>query len=125
MMFMPSFSPVEEIAGAIMLAGADSGYEGYSDGALLPAFGSITGVLLAGFPLNLLAYSAGEGTEIILSGDAVSQLTGMSLVIDGANYAFADATIPPSTEIVPGFTYARFSIGASFVAAVSYAISIE
>lgn len=69
-----------------MTAGAFSGVVfGYSDGSGLPAFGSIDAEPIPGH--DLIANVSGFSQAITFAGDAVSLLSGLTVWVNGIQYA--------------------------------------
>lgn len=128
MFVMPTFSPIHASNGVTMVAGSDgSGGAGYSNGTVFPAAGTISAEPLPSFVLIALTYySADTLTELAFAGDAVTALSGKSLIVDGVAYLLSAATVPPDVTALPGVTYIAWSdTGPGFFDGVSYTIRIE
>lgn len=116
-------------AGVTMVAGTDGNYTGFSSDAAISGttFGSLSDQPLVGEDMVFLASDAG-GSLLGFSGDVVSALSGKSLVVDGSSsYLLSSADTPPTTGLVPGYTFATWSTpnGPVFSNGVSYNIRIE
>jgi hypothetical protein len=105
----------------VLTAGADSGFVGYSDGTLLPAFGSISVQPISGETMTALASSGGAGAVYFI-GDIVSLLSGNTVWVDDVEYPFDSF----DWTFSGGLTGAEWSAEApTFVDTVQYDVEIK
>lgn len=89
---MPMFSPAAAVAAGYsfnMTAGDFGGsIQGYSDGNLLPAFGSIDAEPVSGETLVALIDQGSGSGGIVFTGDLLAEFTGLSVYVDSVEYPF-------------------------------------